>query len=1118
VFFVDASAPSATISRVDVFDTISNEWTNFNLSKPRRFVYGAADDSRVVFSGDTGENEDYSLVDIYDLDLGAIAASKLRPERGLFPRMLVANNKVIMASTEQQGLMILDLATMEFSRVTSNSGYNFGTTNGTHAFLTNSGSTIVDVLDLETMEWSNFTKSPFPLSTLIYSNGYVYLIGGTMAEIHSTSSAEIITYNYQRNNAYGRTALVINQNIILIGSGYTIINPWLNYEIQHQFSFIDAYNSVYSNGIIFAITARQNYVIDSRYFPQPLPITTATSVSFIERDVMFFFGEPNIMTYNFHTGRVTVHPFIRDNNLRQRIFVQNRLLMIASNFRFPAFIYNFEDDSMEQFTFPNTIDSPWLHNGPVGVGNFAVLRTPVLPNYLRDTSIYLFNVITRNVTLFPLPNAIAIAAYKEHLAVLTNDKVILCDVENTRIILEILIPGQLTNLFVAGDMIFVVFRSDDRTADSIQVMDPQRNFLTIRRLAAPMNSPRMIETRDYVVFTSYDLGQTQVVEWFDLRNFTWNVVTLPQTLPSGTLILRSIGNTAFIGRLLTIDAVDLSTGSITTQALPLSTLFNMFTLGSKLIYVAQMVPVLAHTTFIYETTTTEWTSILVLPGSTQVLSDNLLVNIETANGVELLIMPIASVHESFEDKELFIGQSTNLTLNAAGPQLRYKWTHDDEVLYNDRSILLLKNVTMASNGNYRVDIYDHCNFHMKHQARLTVHDKPSFEIALEDSVTLCNDVAELTVSAEGKSTEFMWKIGGTAVYSDGAVLNISTNDIPCNTHAMVCVIAFNPSGQSESCAGVSMLDRDAVIFGPLPTIASSTWFAESVVDLHVQILNEDCTNHTWFVDGVRGASFETQSSTMSVELSASMERTQFYVRVKCGNTGIQSRTFTFEKVSALPIYGLVLIIIGVVIGIAVFIFMVTFFRGRLKKSYGKEIELAALLSTAKTDSLKKESTPIINTTTWQWTPTDDFSYKSIDSLPITIDASQLTFSEKSQPIEVDMKYSKELTFSSRSQKKKRFGLGEQLLSEMKIDIYAPKSPKYEVIVEPETILLEYGASCSVTVSAKMQMTSKCKVVLIVVLEQQKIYSAIEFKLESKMSPWIDLEEVQMNGEFLGSGA
>jgi hypothetical protein len=51
----------------------------------------------------------------------------------------------------------------------------------------------------------------------------------------------------------------------------------------------------------------------------------------------------------------------------------------------------------------------------------------------------------------------------------------------------------------------------------------------------------------------------------------------------------------------------------------------------------------------------------------------------------------------------------------------------------------------------------------------------------------------------------------------------------------------------------------------------------------------------------------------------------------------------------------------------------------------------------------------------------------------------------------------------------------------------------------------------------MRRTTKTKICLIIVSEQQMIYSVVEFKIESKPSMWIDIEEIKMTRDFLGGG-
>jgi hypothetical protein len=86
-----------------------------------------------------------------------------------------------------------------------------------------------------------------------------------------------------------------------------------------------------------------------------------------------------------------------------------------------------------------------------------------------------------------------------------------------------------------------------------------------------------------------------------------------------------------------------------------------------------------------------------------------------------------------------------------------------------------------------------------------------------------------------------------------------------------------------------------------------------------------------------------------------------------------------------------------------------------------------------------------------------------------------------------------------------------------VDIYVPKSPKYEIVVEPASFNVNSRSPVQVTVSSKLRMTAKCTICLIIVCEQDQTYSAIEFKLESKPSMWIDIDEVKMTEEFLGGG-
>lgn len=755
-------------------------------------------------------------------------------------------------------------------------------------------------------------------------------------------------------------------------------------------------------------------------------------------------------------------------------------------------------------------------NALVAVGDFVAIRTQSAGASTHFVTV--FDSTTFQFTILRIA-LIQIATHKDNLAILTRESVILFDVEKNATITEISIPGTLPlgNLLPTDDFIFVLGTNGLARASAIFVVDLRHNTTTERRLAVPLEHVQMVVVGKYVVFTGTVTTQTQPVEIFDTVNLTWRFILLPRTLFTQSPLLIAIGNRAFIGRSLVVDALDVETGTSTTLPFSVSSLQRLVSYGTKLVTYS-LDP--ASVT-VYEVTTGDWTAMtfrrLGLP--VEIISNYIMVYIGLSETANPFIMPLTAMLEGFDSEELFIGQTTNFTVKAVGPSLTYQWYHNGTVIGNDGSFLALQNVTMSSRGEYHVDIIDHCNVHIVHGAHLTVHSEPIFNVPLSDSVVLCDRAEELVIDAQGVAVEYKWSIwGSTIVNATQPHLNLSTADIACNTVALVCATAFNPSGQSQSCARVRMLELDRVVKGPLPTQRQPTWFSESKVTLSVNILEEDCARHTWMMDGVVQSEYEAQSSSLEVTLSPAMAKSEFYVRVKCGNSVIESRRYSFQQVSALAVYAVALIVVGLFVGVAGFV-VIILLRKRLTQSQVKEVELATLLSNAKTDSLKKESMPIINKTTWQWTPTEEFSYKSLDALPVTIDASELKFSERKEPLEVEMNYNKELKFSSKVHKKskKTTILTERLITDMKVDIYAPKSPKYEVTVEPETIYLEGGTTHSVTISVRMNMTTKCNVVLIVVLEQHKIYSAIEFKLESKISTWIDLEEIQMSGEFLGGG-
>jgi hypothetical protein len=167
-----------------------------------------------------------------------------------------------------------------------------------------------------------------------------------------------------------------------------------------------------------------------------------------------------------------------------------------------------------------------------------------------------------------------------------------------------------------------------------------------------------------------------------------------------------------------------------------------------------------------------------------------------------------------------------------------------------------------------------------------------------------------------------------------------------------------------------------------------------------------------------------------------------------------------------------------------------------------------------------DGVPLLQSTTWEWSPNEQFTFKPIDKMSFSLDTSSLASLLKHEPIKVGVWNQSIISFSlhgGNNTKNKRSNLKERLINGTHVDIYAPKSPKYEIKIEPSSFDLDSDSLIHVTVSSMMRITAKCKVGLIVVCEHEQVYSICEFKLTSAMSTWIDLDEIEMTGDYLGGG-
>jgi len=137
-------------SRVDIYDTVTNEWLTTELSEGRHGIATAVNGTKVFFAG--GANGDgafdtlYSTVDIYDASTGGWSTSKLSLPRAYIGATAVGN-KVLFAGGEKD--------------------WDYQTTN------------VIDIYDLVSNTWSTSTLSEArAYISGVSINGKAYFAGG----------------------------------------------------------------------------------------------------------------------------------------------------------------------------------------------------------------------------------------------------------------------------------------------------------------------------------------------------------------------------------------------------------------------------------------------------------------------------------------------------------------------------------------------------------------------------------------------------------------------------------------------------------------------------------------------------------------------------------------------------------------------------------------------------------------------------------------------------------------------------------------------------------------------------------------------------------------------------
>jgi serine/threonine protein kinase len=1109
------------LPNVEAFDSQTNSIRTFELPTARQSIYSTTVGSSVVFVGGVNNagmimQQDYvNKIDIYDTTVDGIWTIDL-PDVNVNSRPpVVVGTKLYFYPRNSRNITIVDIAT----NITSQEQLLFSgnpeaaTTNGSHIFFAGFGLTSVYAYEVSTNIWTDLqlnlptmTATLPQLFTMIGSHTLVIIRARTLAQVDTRYQPMTVTLTALNGivsslNVVGGRLYLFHPNAISVyspGSGI----------IEYKFGtrFGPGVSVIYNNTVYFSLQDGNNnavnrFNLDYLFKPAPVPWNNLNDIFVADRGYVFVIGIREISFVNLRTQQTgaiqhdEIFPYIHTRSAA----MGNKFIITLERV---YGLFNFDTETMTIHPMPNQLQ----YRLPIVSGRRVLFAERFFP-----TS-YLFDSETNQWSEVQLDGGIYY---------IMQDKIVVTDLTSIRIYD---IPSQqwailfedswISASLIHGESLVFQARStvhlyNLNTGETTSVQSPEATYAFYETILA---------VGDYAIFVRRGTRRFHIL---NVKSLTWTTIdlpTIPTTSSNTAMIVRGHENVVYIARVGRIDTIDLSTMTLTSiNGIPMEQPEIIDAFGSKVTFLSSTSNS-GNLIAVFEISTRTWTSVLTTYRYQRrvLLMQNYIVS-NVDDIIQWMEFPV--MLNTINDEERFIGQSVDFTVNAIGSGISPTWTFGSSTLQNFS--LSLHNLTEQDSGRYTIRITDRCQNAMSQTSTLQVHGVPSFARQLTESIILCDESSRIQANVSGKAMQVRWEIDNQLLdTTDRDYINVSKGKLAlaCNSQHQLCAVASNPSGQVRCCATVQLRSIDSIFDGPRPASAQLTYFTDSVVDLVVNLLHEDCTEHLWLLNGREIGEAQPRNSVLSVTISQLVTANEYKVRAICGNSILESNVFAFDasRVSSFTPEGVAFFVVGAFALLVGAIVTGILVQRRLKRSKQHEIELENLLNQAKSESYKpKDGVSIIHTTTWEWSPGDSYTYRPIDDFPCEIDTSLLKYSFKNA-VDVDVWIQGDIVFSPKEKgnaKDKR----ERLLNGLQMDVYVPQSPKYEIKVEPASFTLQGNKQIRVTVSSIVRMTTKTKICLIIVSEQQMIYSVVEFKIESKPSMWIDIEEIKMTGDFLGGG-
>jgi hypothetical protein len=987
--------------------------------------------------------------------------------------------------------------------------------NGSAILITNRNIVKLDIL---TGTWETLIRTTFPsVHNAILHDGTLFMIVGPNDQIANT----ILTHNlytgrrfawpYNRHNfrhsslaAFGDKLYIVNWN-----TNYLLAFPIFVYDIKDTH-----YSLVSSPSGSGSYT--ENFYLYSASHGEYLVFTS------------FSLPTSQVFMYNLGDGSWRSWPW-PNPRFGTEIVSSERYVAISGGFDFDlnlftasVDIYDVETDTWSEATVPR------------GVSHHVILLDDTLfffDNFRSEGMHYveIYNISRSQWTSHELTDEHGMyTSIKSHNHLFFISKVAsaidVYDIINQRWkSVQLSQPRSYFELIEAGPYLYIVGGS---FTASIEVFSLDTlEFTALLNLSEARMSIVAAYASPYVAFIGgirSNAALSSTIDIYNTDNGHWSRVSLPQPellgLEFGVLV---IGQSIYLRSNSYLYILTPALGKVEQFLTPFLSGNNMISLDKHLIGygVSDTVGVF----YFRDTTTRSWWHMEIpdfRPSFRPIVWKNNV--IIYANGLVFIELPV--IVNTFEDKQLFMNQEISLEVDAVGHRLSYMWFRDLIEIEDETNSSLILHGDNSVSGSYLALVQDHCGRRTAQSTQVTLVGKPEFYMQLQDQMVLCSN-SSLAFSAfpAPDPVTVEWTLDGNPLNSADQGDNenhrtVAINSLACDSTHRICAHAANPSGQTESCSEIHVVSIDSVFDGPYE-IREAFVSEGSKVVLEVDILDSRCTSHTWFEDGTPRKNSSESESSLDVEVTDDIETNRYYVVATCvqGST-LRSNPIQI-KLSALPLGGFIAVIIvsfTVVVGAIVGVVM---FRLRLNKSRQQEIELTSLLNEAKQETMAQNGTQIIHTTTWEWSPDESFSFNSLEKLPLNIDTSNLGFNKKSDPVDINYWHQGTVVLSTKDKKRSISSfLQQSLIGGHHVEIYVPRSPKFEVKVDPTSFhISDDGSIVTLTVSVLLKMTTKAKIRLVIVLEKEKIYSSIDFTLVSKPSPWIDVDDIEMSNQILGQG-